>query len=74
MGAVIAVQHVEASPSDPHYDLLVLFVVAGVGIDLVVSLGVIKLALTPLERFETAVDEARQGQGPVSPATQSDRR
>ena len=69
LGTVIAVQHVEASPSDPHYDLLALFVVAGVGIDLVVSLGVIKLILRPLERFETAVDEARQGQEPVSPAT-----
>ena len=69
VGAVIAVQHVETSPSDPHYDLLALFVVAGVGINLVVNWGVIKLALTPLERFETAVDEARQDQGPVSPAT-----
>jgi two-component system, NarL family, sensor histidine kinase UhpB len=69
VGAVIAMQHVEASPSGPHYDLLALFVVAGVGIDLVVSLGVIKLALSPLERFETAVDGARRGQEPVSPAT-----
>ncbi len=65
-GAVIAVQHVEASPSDPHYDLLALFVVAGVGIDFVVSFGVVKLMLTPWERFEKTVGDARQGQGSLS--------
>jgi two-component system, NarL family, sensor histidine kinase UhpB len=69
VGVVIAVQHVQASPSGPHYDLLALFVVAGVGIDLVVSFGVIKLILAPWERFEKAVDEAGQGKRPVFPAT-----
>ena len=66
VGAVIAVQHVEASPSDPHYDLLALFVVAGVGIDFAVSFGLIKLILKPWERFEKAVDEARQGKGSMA--------
>lgn len=66
VGAVIAVRHVQASPSDPHYDLLALFVVAGVGIDLAVSFGIMKLILTPLERFEKAVGASRQGKGPVS--------
>ncbi len=66
IGVLIAVQHVEASPSDSHFDLLAVFVVAGVGIDFVVSLGLIKLLLTPWERFEKAVDEARQGKGSIS--------
>jgi two-component system, NarL family, sensor histidine kinase UhpB len=66
VGAVVAVHHVESSPSDPHYDLLALFVVAGVSIDLAISFGVMKLMLTPWERFEKAVDEARQGKGPIS--------
>jgi two-component system, NarL family, sensor histidine kinase UhpB len=65
-GAVIAAQHVGSPLSDPHYDLLALFVAAGVTIDLVISFAVIKLALAPWERFERAVDEARQGKGRIS--------
>jgi hypothetical protein len=44
-----------------YYDLLVLFVVAGVGADLAISFGVIKLILAPWKRFEKAVDKAGQG-------------
>ena len=65
-GAVMAVQHVATSPSDPHYDLLALFVVIGVSLNLVVSFGLIQLLLAPWKRFEKAVDESRQGKGTIS--------
>ncbi len=72
-GATAAVWHVKSFPTDPHYDLIVLFVAAGLAVNLVVNFVAMKLALTPLDRLHKAADKVRQGTvdtsvmaGPVS--------
>ncbi len=60
-GTLVTVWHVQTFPDDPHYELIVLFGAAGLALSFVVNYGVLRLALTPLDRLQAAVDRVRQG-------------
>ena len=60
-GTVITVWHVLRYPDDVHYELIALFAVAGVIISIIVNSLVLRWALAPLDRLQTAVDDVRQG-------------
>ncbi len=73
--ALAAIYHVQAQFIDPHYDLMALFVVASIAISFVIDLLLLRLILAPLDRLETAVDDASQGkQHPIEPGLISDDR
>lgn len=65
VAAFVAVWHVEALPTDAHYDLIPIFIVGGLAISLTVNYLVLRVILAPVERLETAVDDARNGKGPI---------
>lgn len=60
-GAVVAIQHVRALPTDAHDDLVLLFLVVGIAVSFTLNLLVMKLVLAPLNHLETAIDDASQG-------------
>lgn len=60
-GTVITVWHVISYPEDLHYELIIIFAVAGFVISFVVNNIVLKLTLAPLDRLQAAVDEVRRG-------------
>lgn len=60
-GTVITVWHVRTYPEDIHYELIILFLSAGIVISFVVNNWVLKRTLTPLDRLQTAVDAVRRG-------------
>jgi two-component system sensor histidine kinase UhpB len=61
VGAVFAVQHMRGYPADPHFNVIALFAVTGLVISLVLNSLVMRLVLTPLERLQVALEDARQG-------------
>ncbi len=63
-GAVVAIQHMRALPTDAHYDLMVLFLVVGIGVSFALNLLVLRLVLAPLNRLEAALDSIVQQRQP----------
>jgi len=60
-GTIITVWHVQTYPADVHYALIALFTTAGIVVSFVVNNWVLKRALAPLDRLQTAVDAVRRG-------------
>lgn len=60
-GTSITVWHVRTYPQDVHDELIALFVGVGLVVSFVVNNWVLKRALTPLDRLQTAVDAVRGG-------------
>ncbi len=66
-GAVVAVEHVKAAPTDTHEDLIAFLLVAGVVVSSAVNFIVMKLALAPLDHLEAAVKDSVHGkQSPIT--------
>jgi two-component system sensor histidine kinase UhpB len=61
-GTVITIWHVRTFPNDIHYELIALFVVAGVLLSVLINGWVLKQALVPLDRLQDAVDRVSTGQ------------
>lgn len=61
VGTSITVWHVRTYPKDVHYELIALFVGVGLVVSFVVNNWVLKQALLPLDRLQTAVDAVRHG-------------
>ena len=73
-GAVVAIVHVEAIPTDPHLDLVVLFLVVSIAISFAVDFLLLKLTLAPLYHLEAAVDDTFQArQQSIAPSLVSDK-
>lgn len=68
-GTIVTVWHVETFPNDFHYELIALFATLGLAISFAVNYFVLKLALTPLDRLQQAVDQVRQGKLDVQATT-----
>ncbi len=64
VGALLAIRHVQALPTDSHADLAILFVTIGTAVCVVVNLLVMRLVLAPLNRLEADMDNAGQGKQP----------
>jgi two-component system sensor histidine kinase UhpB len=64
-GTTITIWHVQTYPQDVHFELIVLFLVAGVIISFAVNNWVLKRALDPLDRLQQGVDAVRQGEHSV---------
>lgn len=64
-GTVITVWHVRRYPDDIHYELILFFALAGLGISFFVNRWTLKRTLEPLERLQEAVNLVRQGQTDV---------
>ncbi|MEJ5247311.1 HAMP domain-containing sensor histidine kinase [Caldilinea sp.] len=60
-GTIITVWHVTAFPDQEHYPLIALFAGAGVVISVLVNQWVLRKALEPLDRLQTAVEAIRSG-------------
>lgn len=60
-GTIITVWHVISYPEDLHYELIIVFAVAGFAISFAVNNIVLKLTLAPLDRLQEAVDDVRRG-------------
>jgi two-component system sensor histidine kinase UhpB len=60
-GTVLTVWHVLTYPDDFHYELIALFAALGLALSFGVNYAVLRLALTPLHRLQTAVDGVRSG-------------
>ena len=75
-GTVITVWHVRRFPDQPHLELIAGFLFAGIAISFVVNRWVLRLALTPLDRLQQAVDAIRRGESHVAvdPGPTSDER
>ena len=75
-GTMITVWHVQTYPNDVHYELISLFLGGGLVVSFVVNNWVLKRALAPLDRLQTAVDALRRGstQVRVDPGSTSDDR
>lgn len=76
LGTAITVWHVTRFPDNQHLELVAGFLIGGVVISVVVNSWVLRLALTPLDRLQSAVDQVRQGvpQVTVDPGPMSDER
>jgi two-component system sensor histidine kinase UhpB len=61
-GTAISLRHGALHPGAPHYDLMALFVVAGVAVSVVVNFLVLRAVLRPLEHLQRAVDAVAAGQ------------
>lgn len=61
VGTMITVWHVQTYPDDIHYELIALFTGVGIVVSFVVNNWVLKRALAPLDRLQTAVDAVRRG-------------
>lgn len=75
-GTTITIWHVQTYPQDIHYELIALFMIAGIVISFAVNNWVLKRALTPLDRLQRGVDAVREGdhQVHVDPGPFSDER
>jgi two-component system sensor histidine kinase UhpB len=60
-GTVVIVWHVRSFPQAHHYDLVVALVAVGLALSFAVNYAVLRLALTPLDRLQAAVDRVRRG-------------
>jgi two-component system, NarL family, sensor histidine kinase UhpB len=69
VGTVVTVWHVRSFPDNVHYELIALFALAGFAISFAVNNRVLKVALSPLDRLQDAVDKVRQGARDVRLAT-----
>ncbi len=67
-GAVCAIQHVQALPTDAHADLVIHVLIVGIAVSFAVNLSVMRLVLAPLNHLEAAIDGIGQGKqtAPVS--------
>jgi signal transduction histidine kinase len=64
-GTIITVWHVRTFPADPHYELIALFVGAGVLLSILINTWTVRRALDPLDRLQDAVDQVNQGHANV---------
>jgi two-component system sensor histidine kinase UhpB len=60
-GTVLTVRHVHAFPDHYRYALIAAFAAAGLTVTWIVNYAVLRLALTPLDRLQAAVDRVRRG-------------
>ncbi|MCB0108168.1 MAG: hypothetical protein KDE53_19735 [Caldilineaceae bacterium] len=60
-GTFITVWHVQTYPADIHYELILLFTIAGIVVSFGVNNWVLKQALAPLDQLQDAVDQVREG-------------
>lgn len=60
-GTIITIWHVQSYPEDVHYELIAFYAAAGLAISFAVNNLILKLALTPLDRLQSAVDDVRRG-------------
>lgn len=60
-GTSITIWHVQSFPNDFHYELIAVFAIVGLAISIAVNYIVLKLALTPLDHLQHAVDQVRAG-------------
>lgn len=60
-GTIVTVWHVQAYPDDFHYELIGLFAATGLGLSFAANYLVLRLALTPLDRLQEAVEQVRRG-------------
>jgi two-component system sensor histidine kinase UhpB len=60
-GTALTVWHVHAFPGDDHLALIVVLAAAGLTLSFVVNYAALRLALTPLDRLQSAVDRVRRG-------------
>lgn len=76
VGTVTTIWHVQTYPQDIHYELILLFTIAGIIGSFAVNNWVLKRALAPLDRVQDAVDEVRSGATNVrvDPGPMSDER
>lgn len=61
VGTSLTVRYMSASSSEPYYDVMALLVLAGLLVSGAVNLVVMKVALAPLDRLESAMDDVRHG-------------
>ncbi|MBK9710172.1 MAG: ATP-binding protein [Kouleothrix sp.] len=61
-GTIITTRHALAFPSAPRYELIAAFAGAGLAISFVLNYLALRLALSPLDRLQSAVDQVRCGQ------------
>jgi two-component system sensor histidine kinase UhpB len=75
-GTIITIWHVRTFPDDLHVPLIALFTLIGILISFGVNNWVLKRALAPLDRLQTAVDQVRKGTTSVrvDPGPTSDER
>lgn len=75
-GTIITIWHVQTYPQNIHYGLILFFLLAGIIISFGVNNWVLKQALAPLDRLQSAVDQVREGQTSVhvDPGPTSDER
>lgn len=75
-GTIITIWHVQTYPQNIHYGLILFFLLGGIVISFGVNNWVLKRALAPLDRLQSAVDEVRQGitSVHVDPGPMSDER
>ena len=64
-GTIITAGYVARYPDNLRYGLMALFVAAGILISFIVNNRVLKWALTPLDRLQSAVDRVRRGDAKV---------
>ncbi len=70
IGAICAIQHVQALPTDAHYDLVALCLVMSIVISFTVDFLLLRLMLAPLDHLKAAVDDSINGKQhsiPISP-------
>lgn len=65
-GTAVTVWHVARYPNDPHLELIVVFLAAGLVLSIAVNSWVLHLALRPLDRLQQGVDDVRSGKTDVS--------
>ncbi len=61
IGSIIAIQHVQAFPTDTHYDLVALCLIVSIIIGFMVNFLLLRLMLAPLNHLEAAVDDTISG-------------
>lgn len=76
VGTVLTVWHVHAYPDDYHYELILVFGLAGLTLSSLVNFAVLRLALRPLDRLQATVDRVRAGElsARVAPSRLDDER
>lgn len=65
VGTVVVVWHVRSYPDDFHYELIAVFLLAGVLLSGAVNYIALRLTLAPLDRVQATVDAVREGRRDV---------
>jgi two-component system sensor histidine kinase UhpB len=75
VGAAVAIQHVQALPTDAHFDLVALFLVVSIVVSFVVDFLLLRLVLAPFDQLGAAVEDTVHGkQHPITSSILGDER